>query len=195
MNKTFTALLIFLVSDFSAQGQALDSINQAKFDELVTSAVKFQDDFNKAITLIDSAIALDSNCDHAFVIKSEFLWTQKRYAEAAENYKRALWLNRDTSFFFGAYLVFGVLLEKSYQLQEAKVNYLKAIKLFEAKKQLDKFYPNVDREDYAVAVCLSGNKTKWRQLLKDPSYIDLLKKYRRKSRVEVRDTYFQKYGG
>jgi tetratricopeptide (TPR) repeat protein len=195
--KKIFSVLIILISVHLANGQTLDSLNQAKFNALVTTTVKAENDslFDKAIALIDSAIALDNDRDFTFVIKSEVLWMQKRYAEAAENYKRAIWLNKDTSFFFGAYLVLGILFEKSNQLEEAKANYLKAVNLFEAKKLLDRFYPNIDKEDYAVALCLSKNKAKWERLLKEPSYADLLRKYLGKSRREVLNIYFQKFGG
>jgi len=181
-----------------SNAQLSDSLRRKRMDDLVIRAVKAESDclFEKAIILIDSAIAIDNAQDFTYVIKSENLWMLGRYSEAATNYERAIVLNNDSSFLFGAHLILGILNEKAGLTRKAQAEYSKAIYLFETKKRPnDRPFEDINRTDYAIALCLSGNETAWKKILNESSHREELQKYVGKSRKEVLDIYFKEYGG
>lgn len=113
---------------------------------------------------------------------------------AAENYQMALLFDTDSSFLYGAYLFLGVLYEKANLAEQAQTQYLKAVYFFETKKhKFARLFKKSNDEDYALSLFLSGNTKKWKSLLDNYYYKNLLEKYIGKSRDEILKIYFNPY--
>jgi tetratricopeptide (TPR) repeat protein len=190
-------ILTILFSNQLTFCQASDSLIQ-KFSDLVIRSVKAENDrlFDKAIILIDSAIAIDSTRDFTYTIKSEILWMSKRYAEATETYKKSMSV-KTPDFLISAYVLLGMLYDKANMRKEAKTHYSYAIKKYESgytPPQFDK----TEEIEYVFAFGLLGDKKNWVKKLRG-----IIKKYpsqnyqilEKKTRQELLEFHFSPYGG
>jgi tetratricopeptide (TPR) repeat protein len=152
--------------------------------------------YDKAITIVDSAMAIDSYNQHIFALKSELLWMKKDYYSAALCYRQAMSLDKDSSYLKGADLFLGVLYEKAGFRDEAQKYYLKAIDLFENYiRKDDRFFENSNGIDYALALILSGTKKGWKGLMSSSKFDKYKELYKEKSREQVLEVYWNKYDG
>lgn len=195
MQKTLA--IIFFLSFETAYCQTSD-LPKGSVGYFLTKAVDMSRDkkYEEGLVFIDSAFSVDSDNENIFALKAEILWMMKRFSEAAENYQKALLLDKDSSYLFGAYLFLGVLYEKAKMQTQARLQYLKAVYFFETKKKKsDKFFADVNKIDYALALKLSGNNEAWDKLLDEPFYKKNLDVYIGKTREEVLEIYFQPFSG
>jgi tetratricopeptide (TPR) repeat protein len=152
--------------------------------------------FDSAILLADSSITLDSTRYEPYIIKAESLWFLKRYAEAAETYKKKMEVKRP-DFLIGAYVLLGMLYDKAGMFNEAKEQYLLAVKTWENGYQPPRF-DKTEEMEYVFAFGLLGDTRKWKRKL-----AELSKKYpssnyqqfESKSRQELLEHHFSPYGG
>jgi tetratricopeptide (TPR) repeat protein len=190
-------VILFLLSFDTTYGQ-INDLPKGSIGYFLTKAVDMSRDkkYEEGLVFIDSAFRVDSDNENIFALKAEILWMMKRFSEAAENYQKALLLDKDSSYLFGAYLFLGVLYEKANMPTQARLQYLKAVYFFEnKKKKSDKFFADVNKIDYALALKLSGNNGAWDKLLDDPFYKKRLDIYIGKTREEILEIYFQPFSG
>lgn len=152
--------------------------------------------YTEAISIVNSAMAIDSCNEHIYALKSELLWMSKNYYASALCYQRAMTLDRDSSYLKGANLFLGVLYEKAGLRDEAQKHYLKAIELFENyKRKDDRFFEATNGIDYAVALILSGKDKGWTGLMNSNKFDRYKDLHKGKTRTEVFETYWKEYDG
>lgn len=191
-------LFILLVIACKTAYNQTDTLRYGKVGYFLKRAVDFESkkEYDQAIAFTDTALKIAPTSESVFAVKAEILWMMKRFSEAAENYQKALLLDTDGSYLFGAYLFLGVLYEKANKPIQAQAQYLKAVYFFENKKEKnDKFFADVNRLDYALALKLSGNNDAWDKLLNEPFYKNSLAAYVGKTREQILEIYFQPFSG
>ncbi len=150
--------------------------------------------YTKAISIVDSAMQIDSCNEHIYALKSELLWMSRNYYASAQCYQKAMALDRDSSFLKGANLFLGVLYEKAGFRDEAQKHYLKAIDLLENhKRKDDRFFETSNGIDYAVALILSGKVKGWIGLMSSNKFDRYKDLYKGKTRSEVFETCWKEY--
>ena len=195
MRKTLLIITFFSLNIAYCQS---DTLRRGTIGYFLKNAVEKESEkkYEEAIIITDSAMTIDSNNENIYGVKAEILWMMKNYYQAALNYQKALLLDKDRSFLNGAYLFLGVLYEKAGLRVHAQTQYLKAIYFFEHRKRNDdKYFANVNKIDYAIALKLSGNEKVWEKLLDEPFYQRLRLVYIGKSRDEILEMYFKQFCG
>jgi tetratricopeptide (TPR) repeat protein len=195
--KAFALILTFFLS-LSSTCQTSDSTKKKALDFENKAWSAYQShEFEKCISLLDSSISLDSTRPFAFIIKSESLWFLKRYAEAAETYKKWMTLEKNV-LLVGAYVFLGMLYDKADIHDQAKEQYIKAIKTYEKGYKPIATFENVEEIEYVFAFGLLSDTEKWRQKL-----AGLIKKYpssnyerfEKMSRKELLEFHFEPFSG
>lgn len=152
--------------------------------------------FDSAILLADSSIALDSTRHEPYILKAESLWFVKRYKEAAETYKKNMEVKRP-DFLIGAYVLLGMLYNKAGNRKEAKEQYLLAIKTWESGYTPPRF-DKWEEIEYFIAFGLLRDKNRWKMKLSElqKKYPAMNKpKYELMSRKELLEHHFSPYSG
>jgi tetratricopeptide (TPR) repeat protein len=196
MQKLFLPILFVLY--FKTGKSQSDSLPPGSIGYRLTKAIEKArlKDYDKAILIVDSAMAIDSSNEHIFALKSELLWMKKDYYAAALCYRRAMTLDKDSSYLKGAHLFLGVLYEKAGFRDKAQNYYLKAIELFENyKRKDDRFFENSNGINYAVALILSGTQRGWKGLMSSSKFDRYKELYKGKSREQVLEAYWKEYDG
>jgi tetratricopeptide (TPR) repeat protein len=194
MKSVFILLLFFCQSGYS---QTTDSLKkQAIRLQVRAFDAERNHDFETAILLADSSIALDSTRYEPFITKAESQWYLKRFSAAAETYKKSMNVKKP-DFLVGAYVLLGMLYDKAGMFEEAKKQYRLAIKTWENGYQPPRF-DKTEEQEYVFAFGLLGDTKNWKQKL-----AELSKKYsssnyqqfENKSRQELLEHHFSPFGG
>jgi tetratricopeptide (TPR) repeat protein len=155
-----------------------------------------KDQFDSAILFADSSIALNSTRYEPYIIKAESLWFLKRYSEAAKTYKKKMEVKRP-DFLIGAYVLLGMLYDKAGMFNEAKEQYLLAIKTWENCYQSPQF-DKTEEIEYVFAFGLLGDIKKWKEKLSELSKkypSSNYKQFESMSRQELLEHHFSPFGG
>ncbi len=193
--KVIALILIFFLS-LSGACQTSDTTYQKAGDLENKAWNAYQNrEFEKCISLLDSSISLDNTRPFAFIIKSESLWFLKRYAEAAETYKKWIPLEKNV-LLVGAYVFIGMLYDKADMFDQAKEQYLKAIKTYKNSYKPIATFQNVEEIEYVFAFGLLGNTKKWKEKLADLTKRYPSSKYQqfeKMSRKELLEFHFEPF--
>jgi tetratricopeptide (TPR) repeat protein len=193
--KSFFILLILLpLFSFS---QLSDSVKKKAIRlQIQAFEAEQKQQFDSAILFADSSIALNSKRYEPYVIKAESLWYLKCYSEAAETYKKYMEFERP-DFLVGAYVLVGMLYDKAGMFNEAKEQYLLAIKTWENGNQPSRF-DQTEKIEYVFALGLLGDTKKWKEKLSEliNKYPSLnYKQFESMSRQELLEFHFSPFGG
>ena len=190
-------LIITLFLSQVSLSQIPDSIKKKAID-FQTRAWKAEEErqFERCIVLADSSITLDSTRSEPYVIKAESLWFLKRYKESAETYKK--YISVDTNILrIGAYVLLGMLYDKADMFDEAKEQYLTAIRTYENGYRPLRQFVEIEEFEYVLAFGLAGSD-KWKEKLGDvinkhPNAG--FKNLANMTRKELLEHHFKQYGG
>ncbi|RYZ89295.1 MAG: hypothetical protein EOP04_07215 [Proteobacteria bacterium] len=208
MRKAFIIPIVLLFSG-STFGQSKDTINsRLAFDYWEKSlALERDNQIEKAIATIDSAIFLDASNHWMYSDKSEMLRSVGKYMPAAEALLKAVNISgtfdsNPKGALYGVYLHIGIQYEKGGDTLSAQRYYRKGKSMFEERRSLagDEFFQMQNDLDYAMLLLLTGDQNGWNR-----AYKELKMKYGHASDVsslqkathrdELRDLYFKRYGG
>jgi tetratricopeptide (TPR) repeat protein len=196
MELTRYFILILTLLFFTSASAQRDSLPPGSIGYYLSKAVEESraKNYKLAISFVDSAMAKDSNNENIYSLRAEILLRDKRFIEAATDYQRALLLDRDQSYSFGAYVFLGVLYEKAKLRDKAQAQYQKSVYFFEHRRRRnDKLFEPYDRMDYVLALLLSGNQVPWDILDNGPLFREFREKYYGKSRENIIAAYLEVY--
>jgi len=194
MKSILILLLLFVQVGY---GQTTDSLKKKAIKLQVRAFdAERNHDFETAILLADSSIALDSTRYEPFITKAESQWFLKRFSAAADTYKKSMHVKKP-DFLIGAYVLLGMLYDKAGMFKEAKEQYQLAIKTWENGYQPPRF-DKTEEQEYVFAFGLLGDTKKWKEKL-----AELSKKYpslnyqqlESKPRKELLEHHFSPFGG
>lgn len=123
--------------------------------------------FRKSIGLLDSAISYDPTKSFYYSLKAESQWFLGNYADAAETYKKKIALGDKNLLKVSAYVFSGMLYAKAGMAEQAKAQYIYAIKLWESGYVPHKQFRLVEELDYFLALALLEKKSKAMKIISE----------------------------
>lgn len=166
--KRLTIISLFLSYSLISKSQAKHA-PRARFFEDSAWKVYQKHYFRKSITLLDSALFYDSTNGFSYSLKAEAQWFLGNYVDAAETYKKKISLGEESLLKVSANVFLGMLYGKAKMPEQAKAQYILAVKLWESGYVPHKHFKMVEELDYFLALAFLEEKAKAMKIISERS--------------------------
>jgi tetratricopeptide (TPR) repeat protein len=187
--------ILFFFIGFVCAGQE-GTTDKSRLGYYLTNALDLAKQFkhDDAIMMLDSAEIINNKKGFIYQLRAELLWMKNNFIAAAKDYQKAILLDSDSSFLFGAYLHLGILYEKAGLLDKAQSEYLRAVYFFENKThKLQKYFEMSNNQDYTLSLLLSGKIVSMEKVVGNKTIKEWLKPYLGKTRESIIEIYFEPF--